>query len=185
MKAELGANMTKKTHTLYMSILPIILIVILIIGAGYLLTKGDIKILGLNDDTIEVTRVKGFPTTFTTNKLIEKQRSIIHNDKELETFLKTIDESGQLKVEDEINFDRVYLVGISSKTFATTGYETKVKKVYKNKEDNTITVLARELKPGDTCKVEQQPNITVDLVSISKTDKKIGFELIKEFDDCR
>ncbi len=173
-----------KTHTLYISLLPILLILGIIVGAGYMLMKGEFKLPKLTKDITEVRRLEGFPTVVKTTKVMDKQRVIITNDTELNNFLNEIDPSGQLVLNDNIDFEKEILIGATTETLQTTGYTFKVKKIYANKEDETLTISLRETKSGDTCIVENETNVAVDLVAITKTDWKINFERVKEIAEC-
>jgi len=170
---------------LSMSFLPIILILILIFGAGFLLIEGEVKLPWMrNDNTLEVRRLEGFPTTVWTKEPLTKQRVVIKSQKELETFLRNSDPEGNLALGEKIDFENEYLLGVSSETEETEGNDLKVKKVYIDKDLNTLKVSIRQYKPGDTCTYDIDPNAPVDLVAIGKTDSKIEFETVKETQEC-
>ncbi|KKS40037.1 MAG: hypothetical protein UV27_C0025G0001, partial [candidate division WWE3 bacterium GW2011_GWA1_42_46] len=64
--------MTNKTKTtLNMSLIPLVVIVVLMIGAGYFLLQGEIKLPGFNKGT-QIRRLDGFPTVITTEMPLEK-----------------------------------------------------------------------------------------------------------------
>ena len=67
---------------MYMNLIPVTLIVVLIIGAGYLMTKGDFK-LPFFGNNLEIRRFENFPTTITTQKQFGKQRVVIKSQEEL------------------------------------------------------------------------------------------------------
>jgi hypothetical protein len=64
------------------------------------------------------------------------------------------------------------------------GHTLKIKKVFVNKEENLLTVQIQETFPGETCELEEDKHIAVDLVSISKTDFEIRFDRIKKTEEC-
>jgi hypothetical protein len=76
------------------------------------------------------------------------------------------------------------LLGVSTDVNQTEGYSLKVRKLYEDKDKNKLLVSLREEEPGDSCAVEVNPNVAVDLVAISKTGRIIEFERIKEIYEC-
>jgi len=170
---------------LSMSFLPIILILVLIFGAGYLLIEGEVKLPWMrNDNTLEVRRLEGFPTTVWTKEPLTKQRIVIKSQEELEQFLKNADPDGNLALGEKIDFDKEYLLGVSSETEETEGNDIKVKRVNIDKDSNTLKVIVRQNKPGDSCTYDVDPNAPVDLVAIGKTESNIEFETTKETLEC-
>lgn len=177
--------MSKQTQMFSMSLLPILLIVGLIIGAGFLLIQGDIQIPWLKkDNTLEIRRLEGFPTTVYTNEIVDKKRLVIKSQEELETFFKEVDTSGNIALAEKIDFDKEYLLAVSSKTVNTKGFDMKIKKIYVDEKNQSLLVSIKQAKPGETCTYDQDPNVPVDIVAIDKTDKSIEFELIKETEEC-
>jgi hypothetical protein len=61
----------------------------------------------------------------------------------------------------------------------------RIKKIYEDKEKGTILVSLRETEAGDTCEVEMDPNVAVDIVAISKTETPIDFERVKQVEECK
>ncbi len=168
-----------------MNLIPVAVIVLLILGAGYLMTKGDLNIPFLkNADEIELRRIEGFPTVLPASTQVDKQRWVIKTQAELDDFLKTVDPSGLAKVAESINFDKEYLLAVSNETRPQGGHEIKIRRVYKNSKDNTLRASVHEQRPGDGCILEQYLNTAVDIVAISKNDKEIGFEVIKDIKNC-
>ncbi len=176
--------MTKQTHILNMSFLPIVLLIALILGAGYFLLAGDIDIAKLLKREPEVRRLAGFPTVINTTEILEKQRTVIKSEQELATFLNSVDKSGLLTLNEKINFDKEFLIGVASKTFEETGSTVKVRKLYEDKENKALIVSIKQIDSGENCEIEAQPNVAVDLVAVSKTDWQIKFDTIKETKVC-
>jgi len=175
--------MTSKSQIIKMSFLPLIIIIALILGAGYLLINGEIKLPKFNKGP-QIRRLEGFPTIIYTDKVLDKQRQVIKSDQELNQFLNTVDSTGLLVLKEKINFDKEYLIGVSTKTYDETGHKMKIRKVYEDKNKKTLLVSIIESESEKNCPVEQQTNIPVDLVAISKTDSDIAFERIKDFTLC-
>lgn len=186
-KAELKVNMSKKDNekfslTLYISLLPIVILVLLILGAGYFLTEGEFKLP--SSDEFSARSVEGFPTTVLTTNVLDKQREIISSQEELDAFLARIDSAGQIKVNDSINFNKEVVLAVTTETLDTDGYKLKVDKLYNDTDDNKIVVKLLLTEPGETCEVESATNVAVDLVAIKKTDKQIDFERFKRTKEC-
>jgi hypothetical protein len=158
-------------------------ILIGILVAIYFVFLSDLNLFKINREP-EVRRINGFPTVAYTDKPLEKKREIITNEQELADFLNYVDESGYLIVREDIDFNKEYLLGVSTDTNQTEGYSLKVRKIYQDKGNNKLVVSLREEDPGDNCQYETNPNVAVDLVAISKTTKKIDFERIKEVVEC-
>ena len=174
--------MTKKT-LINMSLLPLILILVIILGAGYFLLQGDIKFPKL-DRGPEIRRLQGFPTVVNTDQDLERKRVVIKSNDELNNFLNSIDKTGLLTLKDKIDFNKEYLIGVSSATEVVGDHKIKVKKITQKETTKEISILIEETFPGKTCVQENSMNIAVDLVAITKTDVKIGFDRIKTVKDC-
>lgn len=168
---------------MYMNLVPVAVIVLLILGAGYLMTKGELKIPGFGDE-LEVRRIKGFPTVVSTSAMIEKKREVIKSQERLNEFLDEIDPSGVLAVNDKIDFGSEYVLAAATETRDTSGYEIRIRRVYKNQKDDTLRVSVKEQRPGEGCEVEEEQTVAVDLIAITKTDKEIGFEVAKQINNC-
>jgi hypothetical protein len=175
--------MTEKTKS-QMNLIPVAVLVVLIIGAGYFLLKGEIKFPNFGDDTPEVRRLNGFPTVVYTDKEVDKQRVVITSEEQLNQFLNSVDPTGILQLQEKINFDKEILIGASTKTNPTTGTDLKIKKIYQDKEAKKLQVNLRQSEDADTCEIEQDKNIAVDLVAINKTDWQIDFDVYKEVKQC-
>lgn len=169
---------------LRISLIPLVVIIGLILGAGYLLLAGDIKLPKFNNGP-QFRRVDGFPTVIYTDKIIEKQRLVIKSEEELTNFLNAIDPTGLLEVRETINFNKEYLVAATTETEQETNHMVRIKKIYEDKEKGTILVSLRETEAGDTCEVEMDPNVAVDIVAISKTETPIDFERVKQVEECK
>lgn len=175
--------MTKKLFLFNMSLLPVVLIVLLIIGAGYLLMKGDIKLPKFGNEP-SVRRLEGFPTVVDVGVTLEKQRVVITSQEELTKFLSSIDKAGYLKLKETINFNKEYLIGVSTKTNMEAGTTMRVKKLYQDKDNKRFIISVEQHDPGDLCQEDKNKNVALDLVAISKTDWKIDFEAVKKIDEC-
>lgn len=175
LKAESGANMNKKSKTLYISFLPILVLAALIVGAGYFLTEGEIKLPG-SSNRIEVKRLEGFPREILKLEEAEKIREVIKSQEELDAFLQEIDPTGLTKVDEDINFNRYWAIGVSTGTLDVDGNNFKIKRVYDEKEENKLLVSIELEEPSENCNVEEAKNIWADLVLIKHTEKEIDFE---------
>lgn len=178
--------MTKKTKhlTLYASFLPLIIVLAIIFGAGYFLMQGEFELPSFGTDITEVRRLGDFPTVVFTKAEIDKQRRVIKNQEDLEEFFNTVSPEGELILLEEIDWENEMLLGVSTESQDTTGYELKVRKVYADEDDQSLLISLRETRPGEACEVDVQNNVMVDLVAITKTDWDINFERIKEVDEC-
>ncbi len=168
-----------------MGALPLIILLGLIVGAGYFLLQGDIKLpFGRNENTVEVRRLDDYPAKVTLTQEIEKVQTIIKSEADLVNFLATIDPTGTLTLDRKIDFNKEYLIGSTSKAVDTSGYEFKIRKIYLNKENDELTVSSLLRKPSDECQVTPEFSIFVDIVAISKTDKNVSFETVTETYTC-
>lgn len=176
--------MTKKSHILNMSLLPVVLLLALILGAGYFLMAGDGSISKLFNRGPEVRRLAGFPTVVPTQEVLEKQRIVIKSDEELAAFLNMVDKSGLLSVKDKVNFDKEFLIGVTGKTLPEARSTIKIRKLYEDKEDKSLIVSIKQTDLGDSCEADKDSGVAVDLVAISKTDLNIEFDIVKETKEC-
>jgi hypothetical protein len=175
--------MTKKTHTIYMSFLPLVVIILIILGAGFFLLQGEIKLPKFNKGP-QIRRLEGFPTVIYTNKQIEKQRLVIKSEEELYNFLNMVDETGLLTVREDIDFEKEFVLAVASETEKEVGHEIEIRKVYEDKEDGTILVSLRETFPGETCEIEIDEHIAIDVAVMSNTEHGIEYERVKKFEEC-
>jgi hypothetical protein len=168
------------------SALPLIIILGLIFGAGYLLLQGEVDLnIFKPNNTLELRRIDDFPGIVTTgNEDIEKQRLIIKTEEELIEFLANIDKTNQLAFSEKIDFEKEMLIGVSTKPFENTGYSAKIRKIYINKEEESLLVSTKITIPGETCVTEPDLTIGVDIVAIDKTDMEIDFETQRTTDFC-
>src|SRR5258708_7196932 len=123
-----------------MSLLPVVLLVLLILGAGYFLMSGDLNNSKIFNHEPEMRRLNGFPTTLDSTVTINRQRAIIHNDQELAQFFNTVDSTAKLTLADKIDFTKEVLIGISTETQTDKRSTVKVKKLYLNNQDKSIVV---------------------------------------------
>lgn len=176
----------KSSKTLYISFLPILILVGVIVGAGYFLTEGELKLPG-DSDKLNVRRLENYPREVLTTKVLDKQRLVIDNQKDLDTFLASIDSSNKpLEIVEKINFDKELVLVSSTSTQETDGYKMKIDKIYIDEEANSLLASIELTEPGDSCidELEQATNVWVDIVTIKKTDKEIEFERLKNVVEC-
>lgn len=178
-------NKSKTNNMAGAGALPLILILGLIIGAGYLLIGGDIELSFLKDkQSVEVRRLDGYPITVPIDESINRKQQILKSEEELINFLTSIDKTNVLTIDEKINFDKEYLIGVTSKTLEKSGNEFKVRKVYIDKEKDQLLVSSKLRKVGDDCLVTEGLNMIVDIVAMSKTDKDVEFETLVETIIC-
>lgn len=149
----------------------------------YFVFLSDSELFNL-DRSPEVRRLNGFPTTAYTDVELEKQRRIITSEEELAEFLNYVDESGYLIVREDIDFNKEMLLGVSSGTEEMEGNGIKIRKLYEDRNSNTLLVSVRETEPGETCEIILNKNVAVDLVAINLTGMKIEFERLKQVEEC-
>lgn len=178
--------MTKSKSS--MNLVPVVLIFVLILGAGYLLLKDTLKLPWFRDDsTVEITRLEGFPRTWDTQKEIKKARRVIKNEAELKEFFSyadMADEASLNAILSKVNFDKESLLGITSDTQSETEGLIRVKKVEIDKVKKKLNVKIIQYKPDTTCVPEIKSNILIDIVKISANDNEIGFDVVKENRSC-
>ncbi len=175
--------MNKQKASLKVSLIPLVILIGLILGAGYFLLQGEIKLPKFNKGPT-IQRLGGFPTVIYGEKQMEKERIVITSEQELDEFLNLIDESGILNVKEDINFEKNVVLAVSSSTNDEVGCKIKIRRVYEDKEDEKIIVLFEEIRPGDSCEIEFDKNIAVDMVMLSKTDWEIDFEKVTKIVEC-
>jgi hypothetical protein len=166
-----------------MSFLPLLLLILIILGAGYFLIQGEIK-LPKFDRGPQIRRLEGFPTVIYTDRKVEKQRLVIKSEEELNDFLNLVDDTGLLTLREDIDFEKEFLLGVTSETEKEVDHEIKIRKVYEDKDDGSLLISIRETFPGETCDSEIDEHIAADLVAISKTDLDIEFERVKQVIEC-
>ena len=170
---------------MYANLFPIVVLIVLLIGGGYLLAKDDIKLPFQDSDAVRVRRIANFPTVVPViEENIEKQRRIIKSQDELNKFLNDISPESYLKVTETINFNREFVIAVSSDTHRSGGHDIKIRKIYSKPESNKLTVSVRERFPGKTCVTTQELNVAIDLITIRNTDATIDFERVKEVYEC-
>lgn len=170
---------------IYISLLPLFVIIILIIGAGYFLLVDEIKLPKFNRGP-QVRRIEGFPTNVVVDQNVttEKKRLVLQAEHELDTFLNEIDSSGMLTMREKVDFNKEYVIAVTSSVENAETHRIKVRKVYEDKANNTLLVSIVETFPGDSCMVDVSPHIAVDLVAINKTDWNINFERVTDTEEC-
>jgi len=78
-----------KSVKLYANVIPIIIILLLIGGAGYFLFGQDLEI-PIEDRKTQITRVEGFPRMIYVSEDREKVREVITSEEELNEFLSEV-----------------------------------------------------------------------------------------------
>lgn len=173
-------------YTLQLSILPVAIIVLIILGAAFFLMRGEFELPSFGKKETEVTRIDGYPSTIYTNVAIEKQRRVIKSAEELSDFLSTVDPERMYTPDiNGIDFNKTYLIGVSTETDEESGTVLRIKRVIEDKENNSLTISIEEIKPGENCPVDLQSNLSVDIVALNKTDKTIEFDRVtKQGEAC-
>lgn len=162
-----------------LNLLPVVVLVLVAIVAGYFLINGDLKFPKFNREP-QVRRLNGFPTVTDVTSELDKQRVVIKNNEELQKFLNYVDKSGLVTLRENINFEKEYLIGVSSTTQNEEGLGLKIKKLYEDKATNSLLVQIEQTENPDGCKPIARKTLLVDVVAISKTDKNISFEVVKK-----
>src|SRR3989339_216016 len=173
----------RQQTTLNMSMVPLVIILVLIAGAGYMLLRGEID-LSKWTRGFQLRRMEGFPTVIYVDTEIEKQRLVIRTEEELSKFLNLVDTTGLTILRDPVDFNKEMLIAASTESEKETGHSLKIKKIYEKKDSKTLVVSVLETEKGDNCVLENDPNVSVDMVAISKTDWTIEFERVKRVDSC-
>jgi hypothetical protein len=172
-----------KSIKLYLNIIPLLIILFLIGSAGYFLFGEDLEI-PFEDRQTRITRIEGFPQMLYVDEKRDKVREVITSEEELNEFLNKVDKEGRLNFNKNINFKRKYLIGTATKSLEGENHEFKIKKIYKDTEDKTLTIMQERIEPEDACKIGERENIWIDLIEIRKTDWKIEFELVQKTLPC-
>ncbi len=171
-----------------LNLLPVLILIAIAGGAGYYLMQGELKLPKLVREP-SVRRLADFPTSveIASPKDLEKQRVVIKSQAELQEFFAHVDENGELALEEKIDFDREYLLGISSSLREKAQGKIKVKKIYADRQDQSYLVVVERTERSDEClDLEYQDNVLVDLVAIDQTDWDIDFEMVKkEHNRCK
>lgn len=172
-----------------MNIVPVVLIFVLILGAGYLLLKDTLKLPWFRaDKTIEITRMEGFPRAWLTDKEVNKVRRVIENEAELQEFFEYADmTSDQVALDSvlaQVDFDKELVLGVTSDSQEETEGLLRVKRVEIDQEDKSLNVQLIQFEPDETCVPEIKRNVLVDIVKIERSDNEIGFDVIKQSRSC-
>jgi hypothetical protein len=169
---------------LKVSLIPLVILIGLILGAGYFLLQGEITLPKFNRGPT-IKRLEGFPTVSNVNQVIDKQRRTITSESELNEFLNLVDSSGLIQLKDKMDFTKNIIIAVASGTNEETGHSIKIKKVYEDSKAKRIIVQVEETEQGDTCKKEPSRNVAIDMVSLSKTDWQIKFDKIIKNEECK
>jgi len=178
------ATMTDKKK-IYISLFPLFIIILLIIGAGYFLLADEIKLPDFNKGP-KIRRIEGFPTNVLVaqDQKADKQREVLENEQELDEFLNSVDKSGFLTMREKLDFNKEILVAVASEVESLDGHRIKIRKVYEDKANKALLVSIIEEFPGENCVADVNTHIGVDIVAINKTDWTIDFERVKEVAEC-
>ncbi|MBU0650103.1 hypothetical protein KJ605_02515 [Patescibacteria group bacterium] len=172
-----------------MNLVPVVLIFVLILGAGYLLLKDTLKLPWFrNDNTLEITRMEEFPKGWLTERDIDKTRRVIENKAELQEFFEYVDmgsEQATLEaVLGRVDFDQEVILAVSSDTQEETEGLIRIKRVEIDKAKNSLYINIIQYKPDDTCVPEIKKNVLVDIVKIERSDYEISFDVVKQNRSC-
>jgi hypothetical protein len=171
-----------------MNIVPVLLILILILGAGYLLLKDTLKLPWFrNDNTIEITRLEGFPRSWNTQKDIKKSRIVIKSESELRDFFTNVDMDDDTSLQaiiKAVNFETEYLLAVNNGVQEETEGLLRIKRVERDDSKKRLTIKVYQYKPDATCVPEINKNVLIDIVKISKSDYEVKFEIITENRSC-
>lgn len=168
------------------SALPLIIILGLIFGAGYFLLKGDVDLSSFFRDntTLEMRRLDGFPTVVPVSADREKVQSVIKSEEELIVFLAAVDETNNLSVGEKIDFEKEMLIGVATSAFSETGHSMKIRRIYTDRDSNSLLVSSTITQPGDNCVKAQEWNVAVEIVAVDKTDMPVDFETLRQTELC-
>jgi hypothetical protein len=166
------------------NLLPIFIIIALIVAAGFLLTKDDIKAPWQKSDKVRAEHLTNFPREVPTLEQLEKERLVLKSQQELDSFLMKVDPTGSTKVSDKIDFNKEWVIVATSPTLTTDGYKLKIQKIYDDTEKQELRAVVIYEKPGETCEVQEVSNIVVDMVKIKQTTVKIDFDKEEKEVEC-
>ncbi len=170
-----------------MNILPLLVIFMLIGGAGYFLFGQDIKLPSKEDKLTKIVRIEGFPMRISVSGERRKQRRIIRSEAELNDFLAKVDPEGQIGLKENFDFRKNILIATSTETLEGVHNKYKIKRVTRDDNDRTLTIIQELTLPMEECEEDTESaekSIIVDLVQLRKTDWKIEFELEKRKLPC-
>ena len=140
-----------------------------------------------NDNTVEITRLEGFPRAWETQRDVKKTRRVIRNEQELKDFFAYVDmadETSLNSILNKVDFNKEFLLGITSDTQEETEGTIRVKRVEIDKAKKKLYVEIIQYKPDTTCAPEVKSNVLIDIVKISKSTNEIGFDVVKENRSC-
>jgi predicted RNA-binding protein with PUA-like domain len=175
---------SKQQATIRMSMIPLVIIVALILGAGFLLLKGEINFKKIFNPSPQIRRIQGFPTIVYRDTAPAKVRAIIKSQDDLNAFLKQADTTGLLTFKDSVNFNREMLIGVTSDFYTTSDRSIRIKKVYENADKDALVVSIDEFVMDNDCETDKSNYISVDMIAITKTTKPIKFERVKHVTQC-
>ncbi len=175
--------MIKKTNGTAGNILIYLVVgaVLIFLFVKFVAPRLGIKLFSKNDNSIEYNHAEGFPRSLNVTEQFTKTRLVITNMEDLKKAIAAIDKNNEVKV-PQINFDRKTALFVTSRTRPSGGYETRIKKITKDKDD--LVVEVRETEPGKTCITTEQLTLPIDLVILDKTDLTIDFEAVKVVKEC-
>ncbi len=172
-----------KSIKLYVNIIPLAIILLLIGAAGYFLFGRDLEI-PIEDRRTKITRFENFPQKIYVDEERDKMQKVIKSEEELNEFLNEIDVEGKLNFNENVNFNRHYLVAATTKTLDAENYEFKIDKIIKDTDSKKLMISRERVEPEEDCKIEGEKNIWVDFIKINKTDWTIKSELVKKKLPC-
>ncbi len=162
-------------------IILVILVVFVFIFFKFVAPRLGIKLFKGDSNSIEYSHADGFPKSLNVSEQFEKARLVIKSQEELKSAIEAVDKNREIKI-PQVNFDRKIALFVTSKTRSTGGYETRIKKINKDKDD--LIVQVRDTEPGKTCIATEQLNLPMDLVILDKTELSVEFDVVKATKEC-
>ncbi|MBI4091126.1 protease complex subunit PrcB family protein [candidate division WWE3 bacterium] len=164
----------------------VLIYILLAIIAGFIFLKFvgpklGIKLFRGDKSSIEYAHAEGFPRSLNVVEDFNKTRLVVTNEEELKNAVALVDKNGEVKL-PEINFNRKMVLFVTSKTRLTGGYESRIKKIFLDKDD--LIVEIRDTEPGETCITTEQKTLPMDLVVLDKTDLSVDFQVVKFVKEC-
>ncbi|MBP8960760.1 hypothetical protein KBG31_00875 [Patescibacteria group bacterium] len=173
-------NKNKSSIKVYVNIVPLIIIFLLIGGAGYFLFGQDIKLPSFKpEDSIKVTRIDGFPYRINVKEPREKTRKIIKSEEELTAYMAEIDPEGQIDLRENFNFNKNFLVAVSTETIQDPWTKYRIKRVERDSRKQKLTVEHELTVPVTECPEEKEEEETTDKADAEETTQAIIVDMIQ------
>lgn len=166
----------------------LVLAAFIFVFINYIAPALDIKIPFLkrgNVNAIEYSHAEGFPKVIKVGAdfpvTSQKLRAVVRTQEELVANVALININNDVKI-PEINFDKKIALFVTSSVKKGGGFETRIKKITKDKDDLVIEI--RESEPGKSCINTEELTLPVDLVVLDKTDLTLDFNSVKYIKEC-